>query len=131
VRLLFFAQITEIESRLRERVSNRDWQDDPTFAREAEHASNMSKRNRDSGLPLANYLNLAQLGRVAHHYGMLRASINSAGLAGELKQLKKIRNDVAHSNEIRRGSDPLASVKTVRDALLLLDKFLGMVRKAH
>jgi len=131
VRLLLFAQITEIESRLREMVLDLPWQTDPIFANTARQASNMRKAHRNEALSLMNYLNFAQLGRIAHHYKIFHISMDSEKVFARLQQLKDIRNAVAHGNEIQRRPDPLMSVKASREALSIVDEFLALTRSSR
>lgn len=159
VRLLLFAQITEIEVRLRNRATCESWEEDPDCAAFVKLAEEIRRRWKDpeGRLPLINYLNLNRLmcltrtrlptflGEIecceflncAEKLTALRNAIahtDDIGCCEFLKcaeKLTAIRNDVAHSNDIgcRCGANPLDTIDAVNNAFDLVGNILADVRR--
>jgi hypothetical protein len=152
VRMLLFAQITEIEARLRNRASLELWEENPDCAAFVVLAKKRRGNDPELWLPLINYLNLGRLmcltrtclptflGEIecceflecAKKLTALRNAIahtDDIGCREFLKCAKKLtalRNAIAHTDDIgcRRGASPLETIAAVNSAFDLVDNIL-------
>jgi hypothetical protein len=142
VRLLLFAQITEIETRLRNRVSRTCWEKCPNCETYKNTAKRRMKKWKDpeGRLPLANYLNPRELMLLIKALEIpLLQKLWGAGskilpedeFEKLAKELKDLRNAIAHSNDIgyRCGTNPLNTIQSVNSAFDLVDNILADVRR--
>ncbi len=130
VRLLLFAQLAEVETRLRSRLAHDAWEGDPACARFVREAQSRKKRHRASEfLSLLAYLNIAEICELAHGRGVY-PGIARDGLLSELRMLYNIRNSVMHHQEHvgpgdRAPRDPLDTVQRAIDAFALVERFIN------
>lgn len=147
VRLLLFAQITEIEARLRNQVSRKCWETHPNCKRYKTSAENKRKKqHQEFWLNLTNYLNPCELMLLAHNIEIpllwKLSEVESKKLPkGEFKELSKdvfgkrakalkdVRNAIAHSNDIGCGcgANPLDTIDEVNHAFNLVANILDAV----
>jgi hypothetical protein len=130
VRLLLFAQITEIEARLRTRVSRESWEEDPN----CDTYKNSAKRKRkdpEGRLPLINYLNLNELMLLTRALNIpLLQELSENKFNEHAKELTNLRNAIAHTNDVgcsRRATNPLDTIAAVNSAFDLVDDILPAV----
>jgi len=137
VRLFLFAQITEIEARLRNRVSRELWEEDPN----CDTYKNSAKRKRkdpEGRLPLINYLNPRELMLLTNalEIPLLQKlskskfqKLSEGEFEKQAKELTDLRNAIAHSNDIgcRRGTNPLDTIDAVNHAFDLVANILDAV----
>ena len=129
VRLLLFAQITEIEARLRNRLNREPWERDPVCAEFVRNAQNQ-RRDPEGQLPLINYLNLRQLMCLTRtcniHFFPEKSKDEFLECA---KRLTALRNDIAHTNDIgcSAGDNPLDTIAAVNRAFDFVDATLAAV----
>lgn len=133
VRLFLFARIAELETRLKSRLAEHPWENEPSerWAREARRSAETWAGRHGDPLPLLHYLDLKDLGHFARHFGMFTLTPEEEGRFTRNWQLVyDVRNAIAHSKEIGRHQqgagpvDPLTSIQRVRQAFEILDRFM-------
>jgi hypothetical protein len=151
VRMLLFAQITEIEARLRNQVSCKcrkdhfNWEEKPNCG-EYKNSAERKRHDPEGRLPLINYLNPRELMLLTNALDIpLRQKLSevktpklpkceikelSEDEFEELaKELKELRNAIAHGNDIGCpcGAKPLDSIDAVNSAFDLVGNILKAV----
>jgi predicted transcriptional regulator len=129
VRLLLFAQITEIEARLRNRVSRESWEENP-HCDKYKNSAKGKRRDPDGSLPLINYLNPSQLMFLARALDIpLHQKLSEDEFKILAKELNELRNAIAHSNDIGcdLAANPLDTIGAVNRAFDLAGGILAAV----
>ena len=129
VRLLLFTQITEIEARLRNRLSREHWEEDPVCA-EFVNLANSQRKDQEGRLPLINYLNPRQLMHLTRTRNIpLLPELSEEEFTNRAKELTDLRNDIAHTNDFRCSGEanPLDMIEAVNRAFDLVDATLASV----
>jgi predicted transcriptional regulator len=130
VRLLLFTQITEIEARLRNRLSREHWEEDPRCTGFVKDAAYIQSRYPERRLPLINYLNPGRLMLLTRACGIrLLSELSDEEFTNRSKELSDLRNNIAHTNDLgcSGGTNPLDTIEAVNRAFGLVDATLGAV----
>jgi hypothetical protein len=129
VRLLLFTQITEIEARLRNRLSREHWEEDPVCA-EFVKLANSQRKDPEGRLPLINHLNPRQLMLLTRTREIrLLPELSEDEFTNRAKEITALRNDIAHTNDFgcSGGANPLDTIEAVNRAFGLVDATLAAV----
>lgn len=129
VRLLLFTQITEIEARLRNRLNNEHWEEDPVCA-EFVKLANSQRKDPEGRLPLINHLNPRQLMLLTRTRKIrMLPELSEGEFNNRAKELTDLRNDIAHTNDFgcSGGANPLDTIEAVNRAFGLVDAALSAV----
>lgn len=127
VRLLLFAQLTEIEARLRDRLTRESWEEDVACAPFVKMAKAQCRDHR-ARLPLINHLNPKQLMLLGRARGLpLFPYLSEEEFKLKSCAIYSLRNDIAHTNDFGEhgNSDPLETIDAVNRSLDLVNSVLS------
>lgn len=126
VKILLFTQISEVESRLRILLKSTNWENTQAGRQATGTARQRAKQWKNDALPVLHYLNLRELGLLAHNCGLLRTGgLDEATVVREMEDLRQLRNAVAHGQDYNPRDNALESIEAMNAALLLVQRILN------
>ena len=124
VRLLLFAELIEIETRLRRKLAGTEWNQRSDCKDEQSSAERKRKGFKPETLTaLENYLGISRLLHVTRKVGTnLFPKLSDTEFANRVEHIRKARNQVCHGLDVRGNHGSPATAASLSEAFCLIEE---------
>lgn len=131
VRLLLFAQLIEIETRLRKRLEGTKWELRDECKKDRSDAEKQKKHYKGDTLDaLENYLGIGRLLHVTRKVGTnLLPELNDEEFTGRVEHVRKARNQVCHGLDVRGKHGSPATPASLSEAFRIIEETMKAVSR--
>jgi hypothetical protein len=131
VRLLLFAQLIEIETRLRRGLAGTKWNQRDECKKERSSAERQKERCKGDTLDaLEIYLGIGELLHVTRKVGTnLLPELNDAEFTRRVEHVKKARNQVCHGLDVRGNHGSPATPASLSEAFRIIEETMKAVSR--